>query len=91
LKRNFIGVPGAGCLPPKNRFKLLLPYDLVFCGELDAAGSKMLNGHYTDKDRKERYSDQNIIAYLREMGKEIRIKTLPAKDLNDWLVQLDAA
>jgi len=87
LKRNFIGVPGAGCLPGKEKFKVLLPYDLVFCGELDAAGNKMLTGHYTDKNGNKKYSEQNIIAYLNEMGKGIRIKTFPAKDLNAWIMQ----
>jgi DNA primase len=91
LKRNFIGIPGAGCLPAKNKFKQLVPFDLVFCGELDPAGSKMLNGHYTDKDGNAKYSEHNIITYLKDLGKEIRIKTLPAKDLNDWIMHQDAA
>lgn len=67
---NTIAIPGANNIPAQNKFKKLLKYDITICGDNDEAGNGM-----ADKLK-------NIFISL---DKEIKIKTLPSKDINDLL------
>lgn len=67
---NTIGIPGAQNIPDINQFKKLLPYEIILCGDNDNAGNEMIN---------------RVTQIFMDMKKEITIKQLNKKDLNEFL------
>jgi DNA primase len=73
LQRNAIGIPGAGNIPPFEKFRGLLPYKIYLCVDNDSAGNILLD---------------NLKDIFAKLKKEFYIKHLPAKDANDYLIQV---
>ena len=67
---NTIAIPGANNIPTLGKFKRLLKYDITICADNDEAGNGM--------------ADKLKDIFLA-LDKEIKIKTLPSKDINDLL------
>ncbi|MDX9924096.1 MAG: CHC2 zinc finger domain-containing protein [Ignavibacteriaceae bacterium] len=67
---NSISVPGAGNIPAVSKFKKLLKYRLVLCGDNDMAGTELM---------------KKLEEILKGYGKELFIKRLPSKDANEFL------
>lgn len=86
-----VGIPGGENIPERKYFKKLLPFKIVYCGDSDIIGSKLLHGRWTDKNGNEKYREQNITAYMKHYKKEFFVKQLPTKDANEFLVLSNAA
>jgi len=67
---NTIAIPGANNIPSVNRFKKLLDFNITICGDNDEAGNAMAD----------KLKDLFI-----GLNKEITIKKLKSKDINDLL------
>lgn len=74
LGRNSIAIPGAGNLPKMNRFKQLLPHEIIYCGDNDKAGNELM---------------KRITEIFASLNKEIYYKDLGAKDINEFLIQYE--
>jgi len=85
FKKNSVGFPGAGQLS-EAWLKLLLEYNIIVCVDNDSAGNKLLTGHFTDRNGKEKYSENNLTHFFIKNKKPFSIKPLPTKDVNDFLV-----
>uniref|UniRef100_A0A6M3KEJ5 Putative DNA topoisomerase-primase n=1 Tax=viral metagenome TaxID=1070528 RepID=A0A6M3KEJ5_9ZZZZ len=64
------GIPGVGNLPSEKWLKKLVDYDVVVCVDTDDAGKKL-----TEK----------LIELFNGYKKEIKIKELPNKDINEFI------
>lgn len=70
LGYNAIAIPGVGNIPDKQKFLNLKPLKVVYCGDKDEAGERLLN------ELGQIFKDMNKVLYLKE---------LPAKDFNEYL------
>lgn len=77
-----LGVPGVGNLPPVEKFKRLLKYDICIVPDNDSAGGNMLE--YVKRDG----TRVGIRVIMEELGKRFKIKRLPegVKDFTDFMV-----
>jgi hypothetical protein len=86
LGYNSLGIPGAGNIPAFKEFRRLLPFEIVYTGDNDAAGRKLLTGNYTDNNGNQKYSDHNLKSIFKRLDKQLKIKQLPNKDANEFLM-----
>ena len=87
LHYNAMAIPGAGNIPPIEKFSRLMQYECISCIDNDAAGQKLLTGHWIDKNGKPKYSEQNLTAFFKHYNRNLVIKEIPTKDINDWVVE----
>lgn len=87
---NALGIPGSGNIPPFAKWKRLSSFDCIYCGDSDAAGQKMLTGHFTDAHGNKKYTDTNLTEIFKKMGKTLKKKQFPDKDINDFLKRVAA-
>jgi DNA primase len=72
LRRNAIGIPGVGNMPDEKQMAKLLKYDIVIIGDDDEAGKTLIS---------------KLSNYFREHKKQIKLKKLPTKDVNDFIIK----
>ncbi len=68
---NTLCIPGASNIPTLDKFKRLLHYNILFCGDNDEAGKGLLS---------------KLTEIFAHYKKEFTVKELPTKDINEFLV-----
>jgi DNA primase len=78
-------IPGGGNLPGIKDFEDMRHLKVIYCGDADAIGNKVLTGDYVDSNGNARHTNDNLQEYFKWLNKDLFIKRLPSKDANDFL------
>ncbi len=87
---NAVCIPGAGNIPSINVLKQLLPFQIIYGGDVDQAGVRLLTGHYQDNHGNLKFTENNLTTIYEKMGKKIFVQKLKSKDINDHLIKCAA-